>query len=94
MEFIIAAIVTAVLGAGYTAVFLFYNREKAKEGCLSKAEDGFGCAHCGACGGIKEAGKQEGTEEKERAREKAAKAAEEKAEAEEKEILSGEIKRH
>lgn len=50
MEFLIPVIIVAVLGTGYAAVFLFYNREKAKDGCVSEAGGhGFGCAHCGAC---------------------------------------------
>lgn len=55
MEFLIPMIIAAVLGTGYAVVFLFYNREKAKDGCVSETGGhGFGCAHCGACGGKKE----------------------------------------
>ena len=58
LEFLVPMIIAAVLGTGYAAVFLFYNKEKQKDGC-SDASGGFGCAHCGACGGKKKEEKQE-----------------------------------
>ncbi len=64
IEFLIPVIVAAVLGTGYTAVFLFYNREKAKDGCVSETGGhGFGCAHCGACGSKKESKTEDGGRE-------------------------------
>ncbi len=52
LELLIPMLIAAVLGTGYAAVFLFYNREKKKEGCSDETGGhGFGCAHCGACGG-------------------------------------------
>ncbi|HOT74259.1 MAG TPA: hypothetical protein PK467_00620 [Candidatus Wallbacteria bacterium] len=55
IEFLIPMIIAAVLGTGYAAVFLFYNKEKQKDGCSdASGGHGFGCANCGACGGKKE----------------------------------------
>ncbi|HBC73755.1 MAG: hypothetical protein A2008_11240 [Candidatus Wallbacteria bacterium GWC2_49_35] len=52
LELLIPMLIAAVLGTGYAAVFLFYNREKKKEGCSGETGGhGFGCVHCGACGG-------------------------------------------
>jgi hypothetical protein len=52
LELLIPMLIAAVLGTGYAAVFLFYNREKEKEGCSDETGGhGFGCARCGACGG-------------------------------------------
>lgn len=51
-ELLIPMLIAAVLGTGYAAVFLFYNREKKKDGCSGETVGhGHGCVHCGACGG-------------------------------------------